>query len=165
MVNTQIQLACWQDVPAIVALLNECAEHMHQHGMSHWLNLYDDEFVRQNLLQKSVYIIKQNSQIIGCVALGLTPADHYADCWPDVSAADFYLTQLAVHPDHQQAGYGRLLLQHCLGLIGDGTMQLDAVSHYQELLNFYRKSGFKQIAEGVGLGDHRYLFEYTHSSQ
>lgn len=165
MVKKQIELAAWHDVPAIVALLNDCASHMHQQGMSHWLNLYDAESVSQNLQQKSVFVLKLKSEIIGCVALGLKPADHYADCWPDAPAADFYLTQLAVHPEHQQAGYGRLLLRHCLSLIGDARLQLDAVAHYPQLLDFYRKYGFKQIAEGIGLGDHRYLFEYSRSPQ
>lgn len=165
MFNPQIQLACQQDAPALVRLLTACANHMYQQGMSHWLNVYDEQSVRQNLLQKTVYILKQDSQIIGCVALGIQPADYYADCWPQAPMADFYLTQLAVHPLHQQAGYGRLLLQHCLGLINERTLQLDAVAHYPQLLEFYQKSGFKQIADGIGLGDRRFLFEYSNSAQ
>jgi len=163
--NAQLQLACRNDVPALVSLLNQCADHMHRQGMSHWLNVYDEQSVKHNVLQKTVYVLKQKSQIIGCVALGLQPADYYADCWPQASAADFYLTQLAVHPQHQQSGYGQFLLQHCLELIGGQTLQLDAVAHYPELLNFYQKSGFKQIAQGIGLGDHRFLFEYLGSAQ
>ena len=147
----QIQLACQQDIPALISLLTACANHMYQQGMTHWLGVYDEQSVRQNLLQKTVYILK--------------PADYYADCWPDVPVADFYLTQLAVHPQHQQSGYGRLLLQHCLELINGRTLQLDAVAHYPELLAFYRKAGFSEIAEGIGLGDRRYLFEYRNSTQ
>jgi|SRR5690554_860250 len=161
----QIQLASLQDVPALVELLNACARHMHQQGMSHWSGVYNKQSVSQNLLQKAVYTLKQDSQLIGCVALGLQQADYYADCWPDAPPADFYLTQLAVHPEHQQLGHGRLLLQHCLALTGGRTLQLDAVAHYPALLNFYQKSGFKQIAEGIGLGDHRFLFEYQQSAQ
>ncbi|MBL1459260.1 MAG: GNAT family N-acetyltransferase [Methylophaga sp.] len=138
---------------------------MYQQGMTHWLGVYDEQSVRQNLLQKTVYILKQDSHVSGCVALGIQPADYYADCWPDVPVADFYLTQLAVHPQHQQSGYGRLLLQHCLELINGRTLQLDAVAHYPELLAFYRKAGFSEIAEGIGLGDRRYLFEYGNSTQ
>lgn len=163
--TTQIQLACQQDVSQLVAMLTACATHMDQLGMSHWLGVYDAASVRQNLLQKSVYVLKQNSQIIGCVALGIRPADYYVDCWPNAPEADFYLTQLAVHPDYQQAGYGQLLLQHCLNLVGTRTLHLDAVAHYPELLNFYRRAGFIQIAEGIGLGDLRCLFEYRASSQ
>ena len=74
--NTPIQLACEQDIPALVTLLTECANHMHQQGMSHWLNVYDEASVRQNLLQKTVYVIKQDCRVIGCVALGLKPADY-----------------------------------------------------------------------------------------
>lgn len=165
MVNPQVQLACEHDIPALVTLLNDCAHYMHQQGMSHWLNVYDEQSIEQNLLLKTVYILKQGSQIIGCVALGLQAADYYADCWPQAPAADFYLTQLAVHPNHQQSGYGQLLLQHCLQMIGERTLQLDAVAHYPKLLEFYRKSGFIQIAEGIGLDDHRYLFEYNRSAQ
>ena len=164
MTDPKIQLACWQDVDALVSLLNACANHMHQQGMSHCLDVYNAQTVRQNLLQKSVYVLEQDSKIIGCVALGIQRADYYDDCWPLAPVADFYLTQLAVLPEYQQAGYGRLLLEHCLGLVGQHTLQLDAVAHYPELLNFYRKSSFKQIAQGIGLGDLRYLFEYRASA-
>jgi len=160
-----IQLACQRDIASLVTILTACATHMDQLGMSHWLGVYDDASVRHNLLQKSVYVLKQDSQLIGCVALGIQPADYYVDCWADAPRADFYLTQLAVHPDYQQTGYGRLLLQHCLDLIGDRTLHLDAVVHYPALLDFYRRAGFIQIAEGVGLGDKRCLFEYRASSQ
>ena len=165
MVNVQIQLACQIDIPDLVSLLNHCARDMHQQGMSHWLNVYDEQSVKQNLLQKTVYVLKQKSQLIGCVALGVQPASYYTDCWPQAPDADFYLTQLAIHQQHQQSGYGRFLLQYCLELTEGRTLQLDAVAHYPELLKFYRQSGFKQIAEGIGLGDRRYLFEYGDLTQ
>lgn len=160
-----IQLACQQDVPELVSLLNACAIHMHQNGMSHWLEVYDHAAVAENIEQKSVFILRENTNLLGCVALGTQPAAYYAECWPEAPDADFYLTQLAVHPEYQQSGYGKLLLQHCLSLIGQRTLLLDAVAHYPELLNFYRKSGFRNIAQGIGLGDQRLLFEYMHSSQ
>lgn len=160
MTDNPIQIARLQDAHALVELLTLCAQHLHQQGMSHWLSVYDAQSVRQNLLQKTVYILRQNNKIIGCAALGKKPADYYAACWPDAPTADFYLTQLAVQPAYQQAGYGRLLLQHCLTIIGNQTVQLDAVTHYPALLNFYQKAGFKKIATGIGLGDQRFLFEY-----
>lgn len=164
MLDKTIQIACQQDIAALVDLLNTCANHLHQQGMSHWLGVYDHHSISLNLRQKTVYVLKQKSRIIGCVALGLQQADYYIDCWPEAPAADIYLTQLAVHPQHQQAGYGRLLLEHCLAIIGGRTLQLDAVAHYPALLKIYRKLGFEQIAEGIGLGDLRYLFEYRGSA-
>jgi len=150
-----------EDSEALYRLLNDCANAMHQQGMSHWLNVYDVASVTDNLQQKHVFKLVKDTQLIGCVALATHQADYYADCWPDAPQADWYLTQLAVSPAFQGEGWGQYLVQFCIERVFPQKLQLDAVAHYPALLSFYKKLGFQQIAEGVGLGDKRFLFEYS----
>lgn len=159
--NAIISEATQEDVDALYQLLTACAHALHQQGMSHWLNVYTVSSVTDNVKQKQVFKLVKDTQIIGCVALSNHPAGYYADCWPNAPQADWYLTQLAVSPAFQSEGWGQFLVQFCIDRVHPKTLQLDAVAHYPALLSFYKKLGFQQISEGIGLGDKRFLFEYT----
>lgn len=159
--NYVIEKATLIDSPPLLSLLNTCTQAMHQQGMSHWLNVYDVDSVNANLQQKKVFKLIKEDMLIGCVALATQPADYYAACWPDAPPADWYLTQLAVLPAFQGEGWGQCLVQYCIEQVHPQKLQLDAVAHYPALLAFYKKLGFRQVAEGIGLGDRRFLFELS----
>lgn len=152
-----IRLAQDADIEAITELLQRCAEAMSSQGMHHWLGVYDQASVAANLNKKSVYMLEKDQRLMGCIALGRDKADYYQDCWPEAPAAEFYITQLAVEPDVQGNGYGKQLVQYCLDIVGDASVQLDAVDHYPALIQFYQSLGFEIIATGIGLGDKRHL--------
>ncbi len=158
----EIVVARINDIAALNLLLNQCADSMAAQGMPHWLGVYDEIAVASNLQQKTVYTLRDQQQIVACVALSNQPANYYVDCWPDAPKADYYLTMLAVTPDCQQRGFGKLMVQFCQRQVPAGqTLQLDAVAHYPALLDFYRRLDFKQIHQGIGLGDKRYLFSWS----
>lgn len=158
----EIVAASITDITALNHLLNQCADAMATQGMRHWLRVYDEPAVAKNLQKKSVYTLRDKQQIVACVALSNEPADYYADCWPAAPKADYYLTMLAVTPDCQQRGFGKLMVQFCQQQVPTGqTLQLDAVAHYPALLDFYHRLGFQQIHEGIGLGDKRCLFSWS----
>lgn len=153
-----ITSATQDDVPALVELLQGCATNMHEQGMSHWLGVYDKQSVQANLNSKQVFKLTTDGRLAGCIALSQKPSDYYQDCWPQAPSADFYITQLAVAPDFQGQGLGQKLMHFCLQQTNGYQVQLDAVAHYPALLRFYQQLEFEIIAEGVGLGDHRFLF-------
>ncbi len=157
-----IDTASHADIDALNTLLNQCASKMANQGMGHWLGVYDKQSVTTNVQEKTVYTLRDKGRIVACVALASAPAGYYDDCWPTAPKADCYLTMLAVLPDYQQQGLGKLMVQYCQLQIPTGkTLQLDAVAHYPALLDFYRQLGFQQIADGIGLGDKRYLFSWS----
>jgi len=156
-----IRSATITDVKDLTALLNRCADHMSNRGMHHWIGVYSEASVLVNIQNKHVFILENQQQLVGCIALGTSKADYYVECWPEAPSADFYITQLAVDPGHQQKGYGQTLMKYCLQLTIGKTIQLDAVDHYPALLSFYKNFGFSIIASGVGLGDKRHLFSLT----
>lgn len=160
--SLEIVVASITDIIALNHLLNQCADSMAAQGMQHWMGVYDEPAVTKNLQQKSVYTLRDKHEIVACVALSKEPADYYANCWPTAPKADYYLTMLAVTPDCQQQGFGKLMVQFCQQHVPNGhSIQLDAVAHYPALLQFYRRLGFQQIHEGIGLGDKRYLFSWS----
>ena len=157
-----IDTASYADIDALNDLLNHCASKMAHQGMRHWLGVYDKQSVTANVQKKMVYTMRDKGCIVACVALASMPASYYDDCWPTAPKADCYMTMLAVSPDYQQQGLGKLMVQYCQRQIPTGkTLQLDAVAHYPALLDFYRQLGFQQIADGIGLGDKRFLFSWS----
>lgn len=158
MTDTVIRPALSSDITAITELLINCAEAMSQQNMHHWLGVYDTASVAQNMQNKDVFVLEQDGELLGCIALGTEKADYYQDCWPDAPEAEYYITQLAVSPSAQGKGYGKKLMRFCINKAGNASLQLDAVAHYPALLDFYRSLGFEMIASGVGLGDKRHLF-------
>lgn len=162
MTTLPIRPAVDSDIEAITNLLQACAQSMSEQGMHHWLGVYDSSSVAANLNSKSVFVLESEGQILGCIALGQQKADYYNDCWPQAPEADFYITQLAVSPAAQGSGYGKKLMQHCLDIVGNARLQLDAVDHYPALIGFYQKLGFRIIASGIGLGDKRHLLALNH---
>ena len=158
--NQIIRKASTQDIVAVTRLLVDCAHSMSHQGMQHWIGVYDEKSVHENIMEKQVYVLEQEQHIVGCIALGEQPAAYYQDCWPDAPDADFYITQLAVRPELQGQGFGKKLVKFCIDKAGNHSLQLDAVDHYPALLEFYQRLGFSIIATGIGLGDKRHLFRY-----
>jgi ribosomal protein S18 acetylase RimI-like enzyme len=158
---SNIRPATLDDATQLTELLVSCANAMQQQGMHHWVGVYDEQAVIQNLNNKQVFVLEKDKKIVGCIALGTEAADYYQVCWPEAPSADYYITQLAVCPDAQGQGHGKTLVQYCINKIGRAQLQLDAVDHYPALVAFYLRLGFKIIATGIGLGDKRHLFLYT----
>lgn len=161
MSQTHIRFATQNDTATLTRLLQACAKSMSDQGMHHWLGVYNEQAVSENIKNKTVYVLESDEQVLGCIALGTEKASYYDDCWPDAPDADFYITQLAVSPTAQRKGYGKKLLLHCINQIGTASLQLDAVEHYPALLSFYQTFGFEIIATGIGLGDKRHLFRLS----
>lgn len=160
--NITIRTAVPADLMPLVQLLDSCAHHMSKQGMHHWLDVYNKDTVEANMQHKQVFVAVDDKKVVACIALGCHKADYYQDCWPQAPDADYYITQLAVAPAYQGNGLATELMKLCFNYTQNTTVQLDAVDHYPELLQFYQKLGFKIIATGIGLGDKRHLMQIAY---
>lgn len=81
------------------------------------------------------YILEENGQACGCVAL------------EEASSDVCYLGRLAVLPEHRRNGYGKVLVNHIFDearKIGAKRVEIGLISKDRKLKNWYRKSGFIQ---------------------
>ncbi len=79
------------------------------------------------------YILEQDSQLCGCVAL--------EKAGPDVC----YLERLAVLPEHRKKGYGRVLVDQIFDQarrIGAEMVEIGIIAEDTELRDWYGKFGF-----------------------
>jgi len=89
------------------------------------------------------YILEENDQACGCVAL--------EKAGPDVC----YLGRLSVLPRHRKKGYGEALVNHIFDqarTIGFRRVEIAIISKDKKLKNWYRKFGFVQ--KGTKKFDH-----------
>ncbi len=89
------------------------------------------------------YILEENGQACGCVAL-------------EKAGPDFcYLGRLAVLPKHRRNGYGKALINHIFEQarkIGVQRVEIGMIAKDRKLKNWYRKFGF--IKKGTKRFDH-----------
>ena len=89
------------------------------------------------------YILEENDQACGCVAL-------------EKAGPDFcYLGRLAVLPGHRKKGYGKALVNHIFEqarALGSQRVEIGIISKDRKLKNWYRKFGFVQ--KGTRKFDH-----------
>ena len=81
------------------------------------------------------YILEENGQACGCVALEKAGSD---TC---------YLGRLAVLPKYRNRGFGKALVNHLFeqaGKTGIKRVEIGTISKHRKLKNWYKKFGFKQ---------------------
>ena len=78
-----------------------------------WTEQYpgEDE-ITYDLSRDALYVMKEEGRIIGAVSLEEDPQVDRLDCWTKELLPGGELARLAVHPDHQNRGIARLLLQY-----------------------------------------------------
>ncbi|HVG38338.1 MAG TPA: GNAT family N-acetyltransferase [Pyrinomonadaceae bacterium] len=91
------------------------------------------------------------SQLVGIASVS-------RDTYPgDETAAAWKLRGMAVKPELQGRGYGRVLLEHCIAHVRDRGGQLLWCSGRTSALGFYRSLGFEASGEEyqvAGTGSH-----------
>lgn len=107
--------------------------------------------------QGYLYVIKQDSRIVGTVILSHKPEEGYktAKWLSDYDYSDIIVIHtLAVHPDFIQLGIGRALMNYAIehgGRINAKSIRLDVYEKNAPAIKLYEKCGFQYI-DTVDLG-------------
>ncbi len=64
-------------------------------------------------------------------------------------ALNFEIVDIAVHPDHQGKGYGRIIMHHIMRYISSAASPGSYVCLMAEVPNFYEKFGFQRTQHPV----------------
>ena len=86
------------DIDAIYNILRACGQDMYKNqGLSHWLNPYPKESIRQDILNKMVFVAKDKEKYIATFTL--------SNC-----EKALYLSKFAVSPEFSGKGVGKSCL-------------------------------------------------------
>jgi len=129
---------------------DECVEHIQQillscgndmyekHGLTHWLRPYSKENIKNDILCKNVFVVKDDTEYIAT----FTVMQCKEDC--------IYVSKLAVKPECAGQGIGR----QCMDFIEKfalerniHSLRLDVYDKSRHAIDFYLKQNFSVTGE------------------
>ena len=108
----KIELAEINDINDIMKMIHKCANDLISKNIFQWNEKYPSrDIFLSDIEKKNLFILKNNSGIIGCIALSHEKDIEYTDVkWLTKDDKNLYLHRLAVDPKFQKKGIGKLLM-------------------------------------------------------
>ena len=147
------RLAGPSDAPVLAALRGAAARELtKQFGEGHWSAEPSERGVVADLRHAEVWVARRGSAVVGTFRLATKKPwaidkSYFTDCKRPI-----YLTNMAVRPDYQRRGIGRLCLQHAADRVRDwpgDAIRLDAYQGEGGAGEFYAKCGFREMGRVI----------------
>ena len=145
-----IRLAKERDLKRVVAITNACAMHMISKKIFQWDENYPNiEIFKDDVKNKSLFVIEDNELIMGCICISLQIDDVYKDVkWLTPNRNNVYLHRLAIHPNFQGQGLALKLMEYAEDFtIKNGciSIRLDTFSGNPKNNKFYTLQGYTKL--------------------
>jgi GNAT superfamily N-acetyltransferase len=149
----KLQAATADDVAELVSLQNAVAQHLtSRYGKGHWSSNVSDHGVLFAMRGSTVYVARYRNRLLGTFALSTRKPWAIDKTYFSPSNRPLYLTSMAVPPDQQRKGIGRLCLQEACELARkwpSDAIRLDAYDAAAGGGEFYRKCGFREVGRAL----------------
>lgn len=145
----RLALATPEDALAIAVLRTAVGEHLTaRYGRGHWSWAVSEKGVLYNLRTSKVLIARDENGLIATLRLGTKKPwaidkSYFTDC-----RKPLYLTDMAVAPELQRRGIGRLCIEEAKRIGRDwpaDAIRLDAYDGEAGAGGFYHKCGFREV--------------------
>ena len=110
-----------------------------------------DDYIRSSLAKGELYTLTDGANLYACVIVNSEHNDGYDGCaWSMVCASDEVMTPhaLAVDPDHQGQGIGKVVVESIIELAKaehKKAIRLDVLGACSSAEHLYRKCGFNFV--------------------
>lgn len=145
----ELSAATLGDATAIVSLRNAAAARLTDaHGRGHWSSCVTQKGVLRGLATSRVLVARREGQIVGTVRLATKKPWAIDPRYFATVRRPIYLQDLAVAPDQERRGVGRLLIEAAKSAASAwpaDALRLDAYDHAAGAGPFYAKSGFREV--------------------
>ena len=141
------------DIDVILNITKSCAANMIQNDIYQWNEHYPDRnsFVNDAKNQE-LYVFSKNDKVVACISLCKHMDEVYLPViWKTSNHNNLYIHRLAVHPDFQKKGVGKLLMDFAEKYARENnyiSVRLDTFSVNKRNLKFYESRGYQQL-EGI----------------
>ncbi len=154
------------DVPALAALHAAAAEDLtRRFGVGHWSSTQGEGGIRQALRKPKfarVLIARSRDRIAGTLHLATKKPWAIDTAYFTPVKTALYLTGMAVHPDYQRKGVGRLLMKEAEAITRAwpaDAIRLDAYDAKAGAEGFYAKCGLREVGRVAYKGNPLVYFE------
>ena len=146
----KIELAEINDINDIMKMIHDCANDLIGKNIFQWNEKYPSrDIFLSDIEKKNLFILKNNSEIIGCVALSYDKDIEYNDVkWLTKDEKNLYVHRLAVDPKFQKKGIGSLLMDFAEDYGRDNklkSIRLDTFSKNERNNRFYKSRKYTQL--------------------
>jgi len=146
----KIELAEINDINDIMKMIHDCANDLIDKNIFQWNEKYPSrDIFLSDIEKKNLFILKNNSGIIGCIALSHEKDIEYTDVkWLTKDDKNLYLHRLAVDPKFQKKGIGKLLMDFAEDFARDNkfkSVRLDTFSKNERNNRFYRSRKYTKL--------------------
>ena len=138
------------DIDAILNITKSCALHMIQNNIYQWNEHYPDRgsFI-SDAENQELYVNVINGKVIACISLCTHMDEVYLPVkWKTKNDNNLYIHRLAVHPNFQKKGIGKILMDFAENYARKkkfASVRLDTFSVNKRNLKFYESRGYQRL--------------------
>ena len=146
----KIELAEINDLNDIMKMIHNCANDLISKNIFQWNEKYPSrDIFLSDIEKKNLFILKNNSGIIGCIALSHEKDIEYTDVkWLTKDDKNLYVHRLAVDPKFQKKGIGKLLMDFAEDYARNNkfiSVRLDTFSKNERNNRFYKSRKYTKL--------------------
>jgi ribosomal protein S18 acetylase RimI-like enzyme len=161
-----LHLAAPEDAPAIAALRTAVAEDLtRRYGKGHWSSVASERGVLAAMRSSQVFLARAGSAVIATLRLGTKKPWAIDTSYFTPCKTPLYLTDMAVAPERQRQGIGRLCVAEMRRIAmarmtrPADAIRLDAYDAAAGAGGFYHQCGFREVGRVVYRGTPLIYFE------
>jgi GNAT superfamily N-acetyltransferase len=137
------------DAPALAALHTSVAQHLTaRHGEGHWSGRTTEKGVLFSMRSSNVHVARSDTHLVATFALATRKPWAIDIRYFQPATRPLYLVNMAVAPDLQRQGLGRLCIQDAIRLARSrpaDALRLDAYDAAAGAGPFYARTGFREV--------------------
>jgi GNAT superfamily N-acetyltransferase len=145
----KLQVATAGDVSGLVSLRTAVNQHLiAQYGKGYWAAGLTEKGVLFAMRTSTVYVAKARNRVIATLALSTRKPWAIDKKYFSASERPLYLTSMAVAPERQRTGLGRLCIDEVRRIARkwpSDAIRLDAFDTGAGAGEFYAKCGFREV--------------------
>ncbi|WP_251550524.1 GNAT family N-acetyltransferase [Neobacillus muris] len=147
-----IEVASIDDLRSVKSLYKTVTGHLRKKGVHQWDLFYPNRWViSKDLKQGHLHAIFHNKFCLGAIVVNEDQSSKYKELpWLDSNGKPAVIHRLAVHPDSQGKGIGKLLLQHAEAWVksnGYTSIRLDAYMENPAAIKIYERSDYSPVGK------------------
>lgn len=140
------------EIPKIMAVAKDCAQHMIKHKIYQWNEHYPSEASFMNDLERNELFVKvMDKKIVGAIVITPHMDDEYGPIkWLTPSQNNMYVHRLCVHPNYQGKGHAQSLMDFAEKLafqMRAPSVRLDTFSQNKRNQKFYEARGYQKLGD------------------